>query len=634
MVEVYINNQKIDILETEIKYVKQVNDLADVTTVNTSYSYSLTVKKTPKNTLILKGLGLVGDTSDIPYTKNRTQVIDNGAMIVPNGISYVKTTDDNYKLVIQDGIVDFFRAIENKTIGNDLDLSELFHAKTDVNIIASFTNPNYRYLISDYNGKTIQSGAINPDYQVPSINFKYLWDKIMAFAGYTYENLPDISGDWMAYGTPPAEDTGEDVLIFEGEHDGFFNTKDPNGNDTSESWKQYYIPTWNVEATYLPANFILIHNWKLQVVNSNAYKATFNAIGTMKYRVMEGNIRHFLDLPVKFTLRRNGVYLGQTIGGTAVDVSFTASAGQLLELRISALTAGEAVSLGLTDQLFIDALGNGNYTVENVDITSVVLDVYSRDVEYFDFSEAFSSLSMTDFVKVVMFRKSLTPFPDVNEKHIVFKTLSERLDTSEYVDWSNKFIDRKSETYDFGYAKENLLLMRHDNDNETFGNGTLRVNNENLKDYKNIFQSLFYAPTGDLRSVLSKLFFVIPFWDRTIKDDMSIEYKPLKNRYYLLREDIVVTTLQIGGQSVDEFPKASITGTMLSDVVEEYYSEWGRIFDNLRIHSIEVLVNSYDFATLQMDVPYYFKQEGAMYLLNKLSYESGKPATGEFLRFR
>ena len=51
-----------------------------------------------------------------------------------------KETSDN-KLVIQDGIIDFFRSIENKSIGNDLDLSELSHVKNEANIIASFTNP-------------------------------------------------------------------------------------------------------------------------------------------------------------------------------------------------------------------------------------------------------------------------------------------------------------------------------------------------------------------------------------------------------------------------------------------------------------------------------------------------------------
>src|SRR5690606_38037597 len=196
MVELIINGQYVDLKSTGVKYVKQVNDLADVTTVNTSYSYSLKVSKTPNNTKIFKGLGIVGDTSRIPYTKNRTQLIDNGAMIVSNGVSTIKETDDDYKVVVQDGIIDFFRAIENKTIGTDLDLSELSHTKNAANIVASFTNPDYRYLISEYNGKTIKDGTLNPDYQVPSINQMYIFEKIMAYAGYTYEGLPDISGEW------------------------------------------------------------------------------------------------------------------------------------------------------------------------------------------------------------------------------------------------------------------------------------------------------------------------------------------------------------------------------------------------------------------------------------------------------
>src|SRR5690606_38126908 len=124
MVELYINGKQIELIQSRIKYVKQSNDLADVTTVNTSYSYSLTIPKTEKNTIVFKGLGLVGSTSMIPYKKNTTQLIDNGVMLISNGTSTIKNTGKEYKLFVQEGIVDFFRSIENKTIGVDIDMSE------------------------------------------------------------------------------------------------------------------------------------------------------------------------------------------------------------------------------------------------------------------------------------------------------------------------------------------------------------------------------------------------------------------------------------------------------------------------------------------------------------------------------
>jgi hypothetical protein len=134
---------------------------------------------------------------------------------------------------------------------------------------------------------------------------------------------------------------------------------------------------------------------------------------------------------------------------------------------------------------------------------------------------------------------------------------------------------------------------------------------------------------------LPYLFLELKFWDRSIKETDSgqeITYKPLNNRFYILREEIVNGSLQIGNSIVSSFPKASMEGTTFDAVVRDYYGEWGRIFDNLKIHEIELLINEYDVATLQMDRPYYFEQEGVFYLLNRLSYESGKVGIGEFLK--
>lgn len=77
-----------------------------------------------------------------------------------------------------------------------------------------------------------------------------------------------------------------------------------------------------------------------------------------------------------------------------------------------------------------------------------------------------------------------------------------------------------------------------------------------------------------------------------------------------------------------------MNGTTLDDVVDEYYSDWDKIFNNLRIHNIDLRLNQFDLNALELDKPYYFEQEGAYYLLNRLIYESGKIAQGEFLKIK
>ena len=59
MVKLVINDNEIDVLDSDVTYVKQNNDLADVTTVNSSYSHSITALKTPKNTRAFENLGMI-----------------------------------------------------------------------------------------------------------------------------------------------------------------------------------------------------------------------------------------------------------------------------------------------------------------------------------------------------------------------------------------------------------------------------------------------------------------------------------------------------------------------------------------------------------------------------------------------
>jgi hypothetical protein len=633
MVELIINNRSVDISDSKVKYIKQVNDLADVTTVNASYSYSIKAEKTPTNTQIFLGLGLIGNTSNVPYKKNLTRLIDNGVVLIPNGVSYVKETADDYKIVIQDGIVDFFRSIENRTIGLDLDLSELSHTKNDVNIVASFGRTDYKYLISEYNGWTVRDGTLNPDYQVPSINNKYIFDKIMAYAGYTYENMPDISNEWTTFPTPPTIPTDEEILRFKG----FLSvTQDIT---LYEDWRDYFIPTWGSVTTYDTAFLQLINNWKLKIKQTGNYKADFNISGSMLYAVLEGNQLYTQSMPIKMVLYQNGNPISSVISPNATIKNFNGGANNVLEFYPDTLTRQEAEDLGYNDERFLNALEDGTFYIAKIIIGAFNAEISTMGVEVFDFGEAFKDYSMTDFVKEVMFRKSLTPFPDVNAKHISFKTLAQRVSTSNAINWTSKYARRTKEEYQFGiYAKQNSLVMKHDNQEETFGNGYLPVPNDNLKDSTTLLQSKYFAPSGDLkaiRNINGEFFLEIKFWEREVKEDdgaQVIEYKPLSNRFFLLKEQTVNKTIEIGEIEVTSFPKAIMDGTKMSDVVNDYYSSWGVIFNRLTIQDIELALNEYDVATLRLDLPYYFEQEGAFYLLNKLNYESGKLASGEFLK--
>src|SRR5690606_4841298 len=416
-------------------------------------------------------------------------------------------------------------------IGGDLDLSELSHTKNAENIVASFSNPDYRYLISEYNGRTVVDGDINPDYQVPSINQKYIFDKIMAYSGYTYEGLPDISDEWTTFPTPPTIPTDEEVLRFDG-FASYNGTGTPFGD-----WEDDFNPSWTNIFTHDTDFLTLINNWKLKILQTGNYRAVYNIGGSMRYALLEGTTVYFYNLPIKIVLYRNGDAISSMLagGGGNVTVNFNGGVGNEIYFYPQVLTRQEAEDRGYEDERLLEALESGDFYIFNISM-ALNAEISTMGVEVFDFGDAFKDYSMTDFVKEVMFQKSLTPFPDVDARHIKFMTLTQRIDTSNAINWSKKYVRRTKESYEFGsYAKQNSLLMKHDNDEDTFGNGSLNVPNDNLKDNTTLFQSRYFAPSGNLKLISGiggEFFLEIKFWDREVKDDdgvQTIEYKPLSN---------------------------------------------------------------------------------------------------------
>lgn len=192
MVQIQYLGQFLDIKENEkVTYTIQVQDLADVSSVASSVTTSFKLPKTKNNYEALKSLSLPGDTSNLPYLKNVCKLYNFGTTLIDNGWLKINNSDEeSFNVNVENGIIDFFKAIEGKTIGNDLDLSDTNHNKDLITVINSFERNDYTYIIADYNGlNTYLKGGvnyINVDYLVPSLNSKYIWDNIFNSIGYTY----------------------------------------------------------------------------------------------------------------------------------------------------------------------------------------------------------------------------------------------------------------------------------------------------------------------------------------------------------------------------------------------------------------------------------------------------------------
>lgn len=202
MVELIINGNQIELPKgTTIKYSKQISDIFDIAKVSCSFTSSFSFDKTPVNTQAMQQLGINGDSSAIPYQKNTSQLKANGFDLISKGWYLPDNTIDRYSGSIIDGMIDFFKAIENKTMGKDLDLSNFNHEKLLNTVISSFTNNYYKYIIADYGGKNLFESGINIDYLAPCFSVRKLWELIFSTFGFKcdYTNLSYLDGLFLTY---------------------------------------------------------------------------------------------------------------------------------------------------------------------------------------------------------------------------------------------------------------------------------------------------------------------------------------------------------------------------------------------------------------------------------------------------
>src|SRR5690606_515132 len=133
---------------------------------------------------------------------------------------------------------------------------------------------------------------------------------------------------------------------------------------------------------------------------------------------------------MKMVLYKNNDEISSKIsgGGGFTTFDFNGGATDVIHFYPQPLSRQEAENIGFSDEEALERLESGDYYIFTVTMSALNADISTMGVEIFDFGDAFKDYSMTDFIKELMFRKSLTPFPDVNDKHIKFMTLSERLD--------------------------------------------------------------------------------------------------------------------------------------------------------------------------------------------------------------
>jgi len=626
--------QELDLMDQSLKLVKQISDIGDVTKVHASYMWSMKFPKSDYNTYIMQGLGLIGDLSRFPYRKQKVVLMDDGIPLVGDGNLIIKETSTEYKGFVQEGIVDFFKDVSDDKISDVIDLTDLDHENTVSNIIDSFGQDTYRYIIANYNGQPLANHLgvtnLNPFALVPSISLQYLWDKIFDHYGWTYSGDLNLYNLWMTYPQAVGYDSSGAVPAWDGERTTQVNYPVSGNGDAFLTFQtlsgSIYASTTNLNTVTILETGV----YRVKVRFRGRY------VGLLRIENPFGN-PYYVPLSFNFYIWIN--INGSNYDGILSDMEPSDPYTDIEFERDIVFQQGDVVKIRL------QATYNQNVTPDRFEFREGDFEATTLGVTTVSFSKALIKFKVSDFFKELMIRQGLTAFPDPDNKHIKFISLKNRIKTNLVYDWSDRYVRRKSEKYVYdSYSKKNYMRHKYDNEGDDYNDGVLFVDNENLTEGKDIYKSPTYSPLEELVPYVgdSGTYYVNNFkmFDIEIKEDpdtgdLIANYKPLKNRFHIFQADERLDSIYILENLVYGFPVAVIGGQTFRDLVPDNYEEINQVLNETRVHEIELNLTKWDVATFRLDAVYYFEQEKNYYIPNKLTWDSkGQVHVAEFIRIK
>ena len=582
-----INGQDIELApNVPIARTLQVNDIGSPETCQASYTNTFNIPRTSKNTKTFNMLGIIGNNSNIPYQKNEAYLYDDsGFCLVYKGWAIISETAKDFKCNIYDGIIDFYKSIDNKTLA-DLDLSALAHDKTvaEVKSTQNLSKP-YVYILADYNGKAIFDSKINSDYLVPSVKVPFLWQKIEQFTGYqlngSFKTNPDFINLFLTYpkGVPPT--LGATILT---------DTSVLNLTETP-----YLIyPLISDPSVY--------DNTKIQLLNSGK---TIQALTNITFKVT-----------IALSLTTLGTYappVGSFLDQTVEDV------GSGVYTQIFKLSAGQSIDFPLVLNYPIN---DPTYPI-TVLFTSINIQELTNAVL---FEEEFAGMTIKQFVSEILWRFNLTMFKNPYENSYTLKYISEIVNAPS-IDWSDKFDSLDSENYIYGdFGQRSWLRHRYNDENSFFNDGYFDINNTNLPDSKSVISSVAYSPEFNTTNEIGFITNLYPFWNKEAKEVGTVNYKTLANRFYFLKASPItltgtsITSEVLGGtETITNAQREVFLNLSFAEIVEDYYSEMAFLLNQSKVLNVTLRLTEIDIVNMDFSKLVYIEQLGGSFLVNKIS---------------
>lgn len=575
-------------------YTRQVGDLGDVATSNSSYTNSFRVIRDQNSIKAFNGLSLTGSTSQLPYGRFEGMLVVDEIPIVENNNTWAHITeseDSNFNLSILEGNIDFWKAIEGLTLA-DIDLSQANYSKTRQGVIDSFTSPYSKYIIGNYGGK------IDP-YEInqlnPAISEKYIWEQIFEFLDMDFEMTPVIDS-WLVVNKEP-EEAINNILTH-------YLESEPYGQ---YSYDNGYLLDYQqidlMDGTFDP------NTAKLTIDTAGKYSFIYNSDKAESSIVLQspgGNWSVVGGFPLQITLEVNGIKYQ-----TPQDIYLSST--DEIYLRVEPITPERLDEFGYEGWTFI--------SYRDAVVENFVFELERYDTVQFTFTDSLKNIAVKDFIKLIMHRYSFTLFYD--KRKCTFLTIDERLN-ADVVDLNDYLVERKSERYLYqDYAQRNILKHKYDEVTDDFNNGIIFSNNKNLTIEKQLLESFTHSQD---ENGLMKMF------EREVEgegEDAKIIYNPIKDRFFSIRYEMINTTIDF---TLKENPVPSYVGSIpfvdFSKTGFRYFkNKYWSSFEDKILKDSKVMRFQFDMSIsrfLKLDLKKVFYIGQSNFLINKMTYKGNR----------
>ena len=448
--EVVLDLYKDEVIPFEFK----IDDFTNVAEKSSSNSKSFEIPGTKNNNLFFNHIyEVTSDSLFNPHNKTRVVYKENGVDIFSGYMQLndivIKNNNVSYEITLFSETINLKDAIENKVL-RDLDFTELNHDYTEVNIDKSITGVlvllntiaagsfagtagtnitsvvKYPFVRWNYNITTGGTSIISPanltDVFRPWINCRYILQRILSEAGYTYTSTfldsTDFSKLFIDFNNNVEFNAFSDMIATTAPNSTVYSTTFQNVQFTTLSGGTNIVPsTYYDTATN---KFTALSDGTKVQLNIQLKISTANS-GAGIMRLVHNNTSNATNPTSPLILYYNTVSNNSTMA--AITPVITLDAGETIEIEI--LKSNATATLQASSSILWYLESNTTFLNNNLDGKRGDLNQWSYLKSFID---KFNLLIMAD---------------EGNPNNLIIEPYNNWVDTGNLIDWTNKIDDRE-----------------------------------------------------------------------------------------------------------------------------------------------------------------------------------------------